>query len=168
MEGGGGGDGQIQSTSGITTLDGALEKCPYSRSVFIPKVSLYVLRLDGTLLRAWEFCRCSRIVVIFAVVIREVDYRYINRERGGGGGVDRSLAIFEFFGVDIPDRTQGAPTASNMAATTAAAAADVLQGIAIGQLGITTTPHCEYQHSNNRRENDLQLSLPVLRKNVIF
>ena len=42
----------IQSTSLITTLGGASEKCPYSRSVVIPKVSLYVSQLDGTLLWA--------------------------------------------------------------------------------------------------------------------
>ena len=33
----------------------------------------YVLQLDGTLLWAWKFCRYSRIVVISAVVISEVD-----------------------------------------------------------------------------------------------
>ena len=63
----------LQSTLRITTLGGASEKCPYSRSVVIPEVSLYVLQLDGTLLWAWEFCRYSRIVVISAVVIGEVD-----------------------------------------------------------------------------------------------
>ena len=33
----------------------------------------YVLQLDGTLLWAWKFCRYSRIVVISAVIISEVD-----------------------------------------------------------------------------------------------
>ena len=42
----------VQSTSLITTLGGASEKCPYSRSVVISEVSLYVSQLDGTLLRA--------------------------------------------------------------------------------------------------------------------
>ena len=64
----------VQSTSLITTLGGASKKkCPYSRSVVIPEVSLYVLRLEGTLLWAWKCCRFSRIVVISAVVISEVD-----------------------------------------------------------------------------------------------
>ena len=63
----------IQSTSLITTHDGASKRCPYSRSVVIPEVSLYVLQGDGTLLWAWKFCRYSRIVVISAVVISEVD-----------------------------------------------------------------------------------------------
>ena len=63
----------IQSTSLITTLGGASKRCPYSRSVVIPEVSSYVLQWDGTLLWAWKFCRYSRIVVISAVVIREVD-----------------------------------------------------------------------------------------------
>ena len=67
----------VQSTSLITTLSGASEKCPSSRSVVIPEVSLYVLQLDGTLLWAWEFCRYSRIVVISAVVISEIDCMYI-------------------------------------------------------------------------------------------
>ena len=44
--------GIVQSTSRITTLGGASEKCPYSQSVVIPKVSLYVLQLDETLLWA--------------------------------------------------------------------------------------------------------------------
>ena len=57
----------LQSTSLITTLGGASNKCPYSRSVVIPEVSLYVLQLDGTLLWAWAFCRYSRIVVISKV-----------------------------------------------------------------------------------------------------
>ena len=35
--------------------------------------SLVILQLDGTLLWVWEFCRYSRIVVISAVVISEVD-----------------------------------------------------------------------------------------------
>ena len=63
----------LQSTSLITTLGGgASEKCRYSQSVVIPEVSLYyVLQLDGTLL--WKFCRYSRIDVISAVVISEVD-----------------------------------------------------------------------------------------------
>ena len=66
---------KVQSTSLITTLGGASEKCPYSRSVVIPEVPLhvYVLQLDGTLLWAWKFCRYSRIVVISEVVISEVD-----------------------------------------------------------------------------------------------
>ena len=55
------------------TLGGASEKCPYSRNVVIPEVPLYVLQLDGTLLWACKFCRYSRIVVIYAVVISEVD-----------------------------------------------------------------------------------------------
>ena len=40
----------VQSTSLTTTLGGASEKCPYSRSVVIPEVSLhvYVSQLDGT------------------------------------------------------------------------------------------------------------------------
>ena len=63
----------VQSTSLITTLGGASEKCPYSRSVVIPEVSLYVSQLDGTLLWARNICRYSRIVVISAVVISEVD-----------------------------------------------------------------------------------------------
>ena len=63
----------IQSTSLITTLGGASKKCPYSRSVVIPEVSLYVLQLEGTLLWAWKCCRYSRIVVISEVVISEVD-----------------------------------------------------------------------------------------------
>ena len=63
----------IQSTLRITTLGGASEKCPYSRSVVIPEVSFYVLQWGGTLLWAWKFCRYSRIVVISAVVISEVD-----------------------------------------------------------------------------------------------
>ena len=42
-------------------------KCRYTRS------PIYVLQLDGTLLRAWKFCRYSRIVVISAVVISQVD-----------------------------------------------------------------------------------------------
>ena len=50
-----------------------IKKCPYSRSVVIPEVSLCVLQLEGTLLWAWKFCRYSRIVVISAVVISEVD-----------------------------------------------------------------------------------------------
>ena len=65
---------ELQSTLLITTPGGgASKKCPYSRSVVIPEVSLYVLQLDGTLLRAWTFCRYSRIVIISAVVISEVD-----------------------------------------------------------------------------------------------
>ena len=62
---------RIQSTSRITTLGGASEKCPYSRSVVIPEVPYmyYMIQLDGTLLRTWKFCRYSRIVVISAVVI---------------------------------------------------------------------------------------------------
>ena len=64
---------QLQSTSRITTLGGASEKCPYLRSVVIPEVPLYVLQLDVTLLWAWKFCRYSRIVVVSAVVISEVD-----------------------------------------------------------------------------------------------
>ena len=67
----------IQSTSLITILGGASEKCPYSRSVVIPEVPLYVLQLDGTLLWAWKFRRYSRIVVISAVVISEVDCMHI-------------------------------------------------------------------------------------------
>ena len=63
----------IQSTSLITTLGGASKKCPYSRSAIIPEVSLYVLQLEGTLLWAGKCCRYSRIVVISAVVISEVD-----------------------------------------------------------------------------------------------
>ena len=63
----------IQSTSLITTLGGASERCPYSRSVVIPEVPLYVLQWDGTLLWAWKFCRYSRIVVLSAVIISEVD-----------------------------------------------------------------------------------------------
>ena len=55
------------------TLGGASKNCPYSRSVVIPEVSLYVLQWDGTLLWAWKFCRYSRTVVISAVVIGEVD-----------------------------------------------------------------------------------------------
>ena len=62
-----------QSTSLITALSGASKRCPCSRSVVIPEVSLYVLQWDGTLLWAWKFCRYSRIVVISAVVISEVD-----------------------------------------------------------------------------------------------
>ena len=50
----------VQSTSRITTLGGASEKCPYSRSAVIPEVSLNVLQLDGTLLWAWTFCRYIR------------------------------------------------------------------------------------------------------------
>ena len=67
---------EIQSTSLITTLGGASKRCPYSRSVVIPEVSLYVLQWDGTLLWAWNFCRYSRIVVIPEVVISEVDCSY--------------------------------------------------------------------------------------------
>ena len=67
----------VQSTSLITTLGGASKRCPYSRSVVIPEVSLYVLQWAGTLLWAWKFCRYSRIVVISAVVISEVDCIYI-------------------------------------------------------------------------------------------
>ena len=63
----------LQSTSLITTLGEASKRCPYSRSVIIPEVSLYVLQWDGTLLWAWKFCRYSRIVVRSAVVISEVD-----------------------------------------------------------------------------------------------
>ena len=63
----------VQSTSRITTLGGASKKCPYSRSVVMPEVSLYVLQLEGTLLWAGKCCRYSRIVVISAVVISEVD-----------------------------------------------------------------------------------------------
>ena len=59
--------------SRLTTLGGASEKCPYSRSAVIPEVSLYVSQLDGTLLWARKFCRYSRIVVRSAVVISEVD-----------------------------------------------------------------------------------------------
>ena len=66
----------LQSTSLITTLGGASKKCPYSRSVVIPEVSLYVLQLDRTLLWAWKFCLYSRIVVISAVVISEVNCKY--------------------------------------------------------------------------------------------
>ena len=64
---------RVQSTSLITTFGGASKKCPYSRSVIIPEVSLYVLQLEGTLLGAWTCCRYSRIVVISAVVISQVD-----------------------------------------------------------------------------------------------
>ena len=64
---------QLQSTLRITTLGGASEKCPYSLTALIPEVSLYVLQFDGTLLWAWKFCRYSRIVVISAVAISEVD-----------------------------------------------------------------------------------------------
>ena len=63
----------VQPAVRITTLGGASEKCSYPRSVLIPEVSLYVLQLDGTLLWAWNFCRYSRIVVISAVVMSEVD-----------------------------------------------------------------------------------------------
>ena len=62
----------LQSTSCITTLGGASKRCPYSRSVVIPEVSFYGLQWDGTLLWAWKVCRYSRIVVISAVVIREL------------------------------------------------------------------------------------------------
>ena len=56
----------IQSTMRITTLGWASEKCPCSRSVLIPEISLtYVSQLDGNLLWAWKFCRHSRIVVIY-------------------------------------------------------------------------------------------------------
>ena len=68
-----------QSTLRTTTLGGASEKCPHSQTVQIPEVSLYVLRLDGTLLWTWKFCRYSRfvvIVVISAVVISKVDCTY--------------------------------------------------------------------------------------------
>ena len=64
---------KVQSTSRITTLGGASKKCPYSRSVVIPEVSVYVLQLEETLLWAWKCCRYSRIVVISAVVISKVD-----------------------------------------------------------------------------------------------
>ena len=50
----------VQSTLRITTLGGASAKCPYSRSVVIPEVSLDVLQLDGTLIWAWKFCRYIR------------------------------------------------------------------------------------------------------------
>ena len=43
---------ELQPTSLITTLCGASEKCPYSRSAAIPEVSIYVSQLDGTLLWA--------------------------------------------------------------------------------------------------------------------
>ena len=51
----------------------------HQKSVHISEVSLYpkshynVLQLDGTLLWAWKICRYSRIVVISAVVISQVD-----------------------------------------------------------------------------------------------
>ena len=50
----------------------------HQKSVVIREVSLYpkshyVLQLDGTLLWAWKLSRYSRIVVISAVVIGEVD-----------------------------------------------------------------------------------------------
>ena len=63
----------VQSTSLITTLGGASTRCRYSQSVVIPEVSFYVSQWDGTFLWAWKFCRYSRIVVISAVVISEVD-----------------------------------------------------------------------------------------------
>ena len=43
-------------------------KCRYTRSLII-----CITVWDGTLLWAWKFCRYSRIVVISAVVISEVD-----------------------------------------------------------------------------------------------
>ena len=42
-------------------------KCPCTKSLII------CIQVDGTLLWAWKFCRYSRIVVISAVVISEVD-----------------------------------------------------------------------------------------------
>ena len=42
-------------------------KCRYTRSLII------CIQVEWTLLWAWEFCRYSRIVVISAVVISEVD-----------------------------------------------------------------------------------------------
>ena len=45
-------DDVLQSTSLITTLGGATEKCRYSRSAVIPEVSLYVLQCHETLLWA--------------------------------------------------------------------------------------------------------------------
>ena len=40
-------DKGLQSTSLITTLGGASKKCPYSRSVVIPEVSLLYYRWKG-------------------------------------------------------------------------------------------------------------------------
>ena len=57
----------VQSTLHITTPGGSLEKCRYTRSLII------CVQVDGTLPWAWTFCRYSRIVVISAVVISEVD-----------------------------------------------------------------------------------------------
>ena len=63
----------------ITTYDAFVQRLLRYHSVLIrevfiiPEVSFYVLQWDGTLLWAWKFCRYSRIVVISAVVISEVD-----------------------------------------------------------------------------------------------
>ena len=63
----------LQSTSLITTLGGGIRKgslfakCRYTRSL------ITCIQVVWTLLWAWKFCRYSRIVVISAVVISEVD-----------------------------------------------------------------------------------------------
>ena len=80
----------VQSTSLITTLGGASKRCPYSRSVVIPEVSLYVSQWDGTLRWAWKFCRYSRIVVISEVVISEVDCIWVEGENKCAGETLRS------------------------------------------------------------------------------
>ena len=59
---------------------GTSKLCPYSRSVLIHEVSLYVLQLDGTLLWAWKFCRYWRIVRISAVAISEVDCMHLGSD----------------------------------------------------------------------------------------
>ena len=86
----------IQSTSLKTTLGRASKRCPYSWSVVIPEVSLYVLHWDGTLLWAWKFCRYSRIVVISAVVISEGDctYCYVDGWMWFIGSLFRTRTLF--------------------------------------------------------------------------
>ena len=49
-----------------------VRNCPYSRSVLIPKVYLYVLLLDGTSLWVWKFCRYSRIIVVISAVVTTI------------------------------------------------------------------------------------------------
>ena len=55
----------LQSTSRISTLGRASEKCPYSRSLIIPEVSLYVLQLDGTLLWAWTILSFIHVLSLY-------------------------------------------------------------------------------------------------------
>ena len=51
----------VQSTLRITTLGGASEKCPYSRSVVIPEVPSYDCITVG-----WDFALGMEILSLFA------------------------------------------------------------------------------------------------------